>query len=87
MNLQPNPYEINFSNFSDSLREQEEFTSSLKEQQEERFIPFLAGLAIAGPLWGGAWGRRPYPYPQPYPVYYPYPYPIYRRFPYRRNWW
>lgn len=41
-------------------------------------LPFLAGLAIAAPLYCC---RRYPPYPYPYPVPYPYPYPYYGGYP------
>lgn len=49
-------------------------------ENDERFLPFLAGLAVTAPFWAGGFGRRccippVYPYPYPYPVPYPYPYP------------
>ncbi|HEY8364794.1 MAG TPA: hypothetical protein VIK84_04400 [Haloplasmataceae bacterium] len=45
-------------------------------QKEERFLPFLAGIALTAPFW--AFGRRCcsfYPYPLPTPFPYPYPLP------------
>lgn len=44
---------------------------------EERFLPFLAGLAITAPFWAGGFWRRCCPpfYPYPYPLPYPYPFP------------
>ncbi|QVK17207.1 hypothetical protein KHQ81_09940 [Mycoplasmatota bacterium] len=55
---------------------------------EGRFLPFLAGIAITAPFWAGGFGYKrrccypyPTPYPYPYPVPYPYPYP----YPYTYN--
>jgi len=53
-------------------------------ENEERFLPFLAGLAITAPFWAGGFGfgRRccfPYPVPFPYPTpFNPYTFNTYQ---------
>lgn len=55
----------------------------INTRNDERFLPFLAGLAITAPLWAGWFGRRCCPFPVfPYPTPFPYPYPLPLPYPY-----